>query len=155
MNLRLEVTKHNGSSKMEKIKLSVETTFLNFLVNMELPLHWLRQKLIFTGMNDGDVLENTSCRSKNNQGLRHLLLIFRYSWDLSPSSIQEGFSFTCLFHNDTNETFADKNIYSVLRLSCHSWKCKCLKYIAITSVIFTQPIKFLIRSSKTTVQKDS
>ena len=48
-------------------------------------------------MNKGGVLENTVCRSKNNQGLGHLLLIFRYSWDLSLRSIQEAFSFTCLF----------------------------------------------------------
>lgn len=48
---------------------------------------------------------------KNHQGPAHSLLISRFSWDLSLSSIQEGFSLTCVLHSDTNDIFANKTFH--------------------------------------------
>lgn len=56
-------------------------------------------------MSEYSLLENTSCKLKTNSDCRFL----EY---LSLSPIQEGFSFTCMLHNDTNKIFANKNLHS-------------------------------------------
>lgn len=73
---------------------------------------------------------------KNHQGPAHSLLISRFSWDLSLSSIQEGFSFTCVLHSDTNDIFAN-NTFTVLGIRCHSQQRKGLIHIILASVTST------------------